>query len=285
MNSIIDTIIIASGIHKPDPQQANIIRELHLFFKQLNVHYLADDTWSRLIPESIPHHQYQQQPNSLLLIIGGDGSFLRTHTLAHQLKAPILGVNLGRLGFLADLSPSDATQQLPHIIQGRYHLEERCLLAIEHHQQSFIALNECTIKHHSSSHILPTALTIDNQPVFEQLSDGVIIATPTGSTAYNLSAGGPIMHPSVPGFIITSISPHRLNSRPMIIPNHSILRLSTNQKAVLNIDGQHYVDITHPLTIQRHSQSLKFIHPLSYDYYKVVQQKLHWEIDAASRSH
>ena len=282
----IQTIIVSSGLSQPSDDQRHIIQQLHQLFLSLNVHYMADASWQAFIDEPLTPHQHQPIEHGLLITVGGDGSFLRSHVLAHELNTPILGINAGNLGFLADLSPTDAKALLPPLLLGHYQIEQRPLLTIQHEHQTFLALNECSLKYKSGQHLLTCEVFIDDQPVFLQRSDGIIVATPTGSTAYNMSAGGPIVHPQVPGIILTSICPHRLNSRPMIIPNTSTITLRARQPATLSIDGQQdYTSHQEDIIISTNHSSLRLVHPETYRYYQVIQQKLHWEVDATPRSY
>jgi NAD+ kinase len=222
----------------------------------------------------------------LLIVIGGDGSLLHAaHAIVNQ-AIPVLGINRGRLGFLTDILPTELTK-IKKIIEGEYHLENRFLLTttitldnkvIGHDQ----ALNEVAILPDALPHMIEFEIYIDNQFVCSQDSDGLIIATPTGSTAYALSGGGPILHPQLDAIVLVPMFPHTLSSRPIVIegnrhiniiisPNNPTTpRLSCDGRATLDAPGGSHI------AIHKNAKPLQLIHPLDYNYYEALRSKLHW---------
>lgn len=222
----------------------------------------------------------------LLIVIGGDGSLLHAaHTIVND-EVPVLGINRGRLGFLTDILPTELNKIKP-ILEGQYRLEKRFLLTatVEHNGKVLgqgNALNEVALIPDSVPHMSEFEIYINDQFVSSQDSDGVIIATPTGSTAYALSGGGPILHPELDAIVIVPMFPHTLSQRPIVIDgNHRITIVITpnNQhKSRITCDSQTFID-TPPasrITIQKKSQCLHLVHPLDYDYYASLRSKLHW---------
>jgi NAD+ kinase len=181
----------------------------------------------------------------LIVTMGGDGTILRAARMAGHCGTPILGVNMGRLGFLTETEPGEAADKLPGVLSGDYWLEERIMLHAELHRQdqqqaSHEALNDVVVGHGLISRPVRLAITLDSQPVANYVADGVIVATPTGSTAYSLAAGGPILHPQLTDILLTPIAPHRALDRALVLPAKSLIeiQLSAEYEAVLTIDGQ-----------------------------------------------
>jgi NAD+ kinase len=196
---------------------------------------------------------------------------------------PILGINHGRLGFLTDISPADMEQQILEILNGAYQIEERFLLQAhvgDHPKHD--ALNDVVLYAGSIARMIEFELYIDNQFVYSLRSDGLIIATSTGSTAYALSAGGPIVHPALQAIVITPISPHTLTSRPIVVNNNAIIELvissARGMRPKFSCDGQQLNTLAagDKLYIMRKPQTLKLIHPLKYNYYDILRTKLQW---------
>jgi NAD+ kinase len=221
----------------------------------------------------------------IIIVLGGDGTMLRAAHLATPRNIPILGINRGKLGFLADLKPAD-WQTLTSIIQGKYLIEKRKLLNITtptHPHLNQIALNDIAITRGSETHLLEFQVMIDDLPIYSQRADGLIIATPTGSTAYALSAGGPILHPQVGGLVMLPICPHHLTSRPLVLPDHNNIKVSIPAQRLnhfaLSCDGGNSSENMLPgeFIISTASKSLKLIHPTNYHYYETLRSKLHWE--------
>ncbi len=231
---------------------------------------------------SIPCTPLESFQGDLIVVLGGDGSMLKTAETAVRNQIPLIGINLGSLGFLTDLTQETAVSSLLEIIQGRYRTAERITLHWSVNEHSGIAVNDVVLTHQDAVHIINFDLAIDDHPVNQQKADGMLICTPTGSTAYNLSAGGPIISPDLSCFGILSINPHRLNSKPMIVSDHHTLVLtSKHTKTKLWADG-HGIDIgISPVTITKHTLPLRLIHPESYRYTDPLQKKLGWEFPHA----
>jgi NAD+ kinase len=233
----------------------------------------------------IPREELSRQCD-LLIVVGGDGSLLHAaHTVVND-TIPVLGINRGRLGFLTDIRPTEL-EKIKAILAGDYILEKRFLLSatVEYHGQILgraDALNEVALIPDSVPHMNEFEMYIDDQFVCSQDSDGIIIATPTGSTAYALSGGGPILHPQLDAIVMVPMFPHTLSLRPIVIEgNHRItIVITPNNTATprLACDGQTFIS-TPPgshLTICKKPERLHLIHPIDYDYYETLRSKLHW---------
>lgn len=222
----------------------------------------------------------------LLIVVGGDGSLISaTHAVVNQ-ETPVLGINRGSLGFLTDIHPTEL-KKIKAILDGEYRLEKRFLLTveIEHHGEKLgqdDALNEVALIPNTTPHMIEFEIYIDDQFVCSQNSDGLIIATPTGSTAYALSGGGPILHPQLDAIVLVPMFPHTLSSRPIVIEGDRRISIivSPNNTTIprLSCDGQAYMNAPpgSKVTIYKKPQHLHLIHPLDYNYYEALRSKLHW---------
>lgn len=222
----------------------------------------------------------------LLIVVGGDGSLLHAaHSVIHG-NIPVLGVNRGRLGFLTDIHPADLTK-IKDILDGQYRLEKRFLLNASIALQGeplgeCTALNEIALIPNSVPHMHEFEIYIDDQFVCSQDSDGLIIATPTGSTAYALSGGGPILHPELNAMVIVPMFPHTLSMRPIVIDGNRrvtiVITPNNTTTPRLTSDSQTFINTppgTH-ITIAKKAEHLNLIHPVDYDYYETLRSKLHW---------
>lgn len=204
-----------------------------------------------------------------LIVVGGDGTFLRGSRQIFGCEIPILGVNMGNLGFLTEVEKDNVFEALKNIIEGKYFLEKRMLLAAdvirnEKVVRSFMALNDFVINKGAFSRLIGISMYIGGEYFRDYSSDGVIIATPTGSTAYSLSAGGPIVFPGMDVSIITPICPHSLSARPMVIPPEKDVEItlcSPRIKSMLTIDGQNGFELENGdrIIIKKAESRLNFV--------------------------
>lgn len=247
------------------------------------------ETTKMLYPDTLlPIANTTRWPDkSLIVVIGGDGSMLQIAPLANQYHIPILGINGGRTGFLTDIHAA-MPHALEQVIMGQYTAEERLMLNCSTTYNNQItdygnALNEVALLQGEMLKMLDFDLYINEQCVSTQRADGLVVATPTGSTGYALSAGGPIVEPSLEVICIVPLCAHTLNSRPIVIkPDNTVhIRLHANHHATPSIclDGQnkHNVQIDEVIEIRRAEQPLTIIHPLDYHYFHTLKNKLHWE--------
>ena len=222
----------------------------------------------------------------LAVSIGGDGTLLSAARQLVDYGIPLVGVNLGRLGFLADVTMQDLDNHLSGIFSGDYSVEQRFLLQGEIHMQGkpvqqYIALNDIILHSHQSISMIEFEVFSNRQLINKQRADGLIVATPTGSTAYALSGGGPIMHPSMDSLALVPICPHTLSNRPIVLPaNQQIeIKLSRPDMAgLVSFDGRSQAVIEHGdrITIERYARQITLLHPADYDYFHILRAKLKW---------
>ena len=230
----------------------------------------------------------------LVIVVGGDGSILQAGSLLAGTGVPVLGINRGRLGFLADVNPDKLEEQLLQILQGNYHTDERFLLKMQIlgqddydkpcvFHESF-ALNDVVLHAGKSVHTIDFNLKIDNVAVYRQHADGLIISTPTGSTAYSLSAGGPIIHPNLDAICLAPMHPHTLSRRPIVVTGTSKISININKdnrtQPMVSSDGEASVPLKsdQTLLITKHDKSLILLHPIGIDFYQACRTKLNWSL-------
>jgi NAD+ kinase len=223
----------------------------------------------------------------LIIVIGGDGSLLDAARAVVDDNIPVLGVNRGRRGFLTDISPQALTQSLEPILHGAFQEEDRFLLEMQllrHNQvvDQGIALNEVVLYSGDIARMIEFEVIIDQQLVYRQRADGIITATPTGSTAYALSGGGPILHPSLPAIVLVPMHPTTLSNRPIVIDSNGRIEIHIMPDVLLSprlsCDGQvHFnAEPNDRIVIQRKAKQLRLLHPTDYDYYHTLRTKLGW---------
>lgn len=225
--------------------------------------------------------------SDIFLSIGGDGTFLESVTFVKDKGIPIAGINSGRLGFLANISKNEMEMALEKILNKSYSFEERELIQLETPDNLFksdnFALNEITVQKTDSSSMITIHVYLDGQFLNTYWADGIIIATPTGSTAYSLSAGGPIVAPNAQNYIITPLAPHNLTIRPIIVPNHHELTLKIegrDQNYLVSLDHRHKVFSTSvELKIKKSDFKIKILKHDDRTFYSTLREKLMWGLD------
>ncbi len=223
----------------------------------------------------------------LVIVLGGDGTLLSAARSLAKFDVPVVGVNLGTLGFLTDIPAPQVTERLSEILDGKYIADERMFLHVsimrdgEEINES-IAFNDVVVHKWEEARMLEFETVIDGLYVNRQRSDGLIISTPTGSTAYALSGGGPIVQPSLNAFVLVPICPHTLSQRPLVIDGNSKVELtistSGHARAQVTCDGQINLGVMagDKISISRLDASITLIHPEDYNYYEILRAKLHW---------
>ena len=260
----------------------------YLLAKGLSV-IIEEDTAAALANHGLQVCGHQQLGGTadLVIVVGGDGSMLGAARALARHKVPVLGVNRGRLGFLTDITPSDLEAGLEQVLQGNYILENRFLLesTIQRDGESIgtgHALNDVVLHPGMATRMIEFELFIDGLFVYSQRSDGLILATPTGSTAYALSAGGPIMHPSLDAMVLVPMFPHTLTNRPIVVSGGSEIKivLSDENHSDLQIscDGQENFVVTpgDVIFIRKYPHKLRLVHLMGHNYYEVCRNKLGW---------
>jgi NAD+ kinase len=221
----------------------------------------------------------------LAIVLGGDGTMLSVARRLAPHDVPLIGVNLGRLGFLTDIPLARLEPTLGAMLDGRYVEERRTLLAVavergDGSKADVPALNEVVVNRGGLGSMIECAVEIDGRFVYAMRADGVIVATPTGSTAYSLSTGGPIIAPTVPAFALVPIAPHALTHRPIAVPDTSIIAItvSRGRDAAVHCDGQAHFELAEGdrVTARRAPHAARFLHPDHHDYFAMLREKLHW---------
>ena len=226
----------------------------------------------------------------LVIAIGGDGTLLSSARKFGYYGIPVLGINLGNLGFLTDVPPEELTVSIQKILQNNFEKEERFFLEaqVNTNKDKGKALNEVVIHSRKIAQLIEYELFIDNKFVYRQPADGIIISTPTGSTAYSLSASGPIIHPSVKGICLLPMFAHSLNSRPLIVDDDSKIQIKVCKKgnASLSLDSHQNYTLKHGdiITVQKAENKLTLIHPEGHDFYSSCRNKLGWSLGVIDKS-
>jgi NAD+ kinase len=290
----VKSAVIVSKVYKRPVSGA--IREIASILKELGVEVCLDANTSIgfNIPEIPSISRREMRDRDLIIVVGGDGSVLGAARTLVDLKVPMLGVNRGHLGLLTDVSPSDLRESLEKIVAGRYTIEQRTMLDVRVTRDNedgageligqSLATNETVIHSGMMAHMMVFRVSIDNRYMYTLRGDGIIVTTPTGSTAYSLSAGGSIIEPHLDVLALVPMFPQSLNCSPIIIPGKSNIKIefecsdNVAELIAINCDGQVTMraDTKCTVSIHQHHVPLTFIHPEGYDYYSLLRQKLGW---------
>ena len=223
----------------------------------------------------------------LVVVVGGDGSLLGFGREMAVCGVPVVGVNRGGLGFLAAISPEQIEAKFSEILEGRFTIEEHFLLQASILREGQViaqqsALNDVVVSPGGVMGMMEFALWLDDEYVYDQRSDGLIVASPTGSTAYALSAGGPIMHPGLDAIVVVPMFPHTLTSRPLVVPGNQVLRLrllnDSSSAPQISCDSQVQIrfEAGDEIQIEKHSHPLKLLSPSGHSFYEACRSKLDW---------
>jgi NAD+ kinase len=218
----------------------------------------------------------------MVVAVGGDGTVLRTQGIISEKKIPLFGINMGAVGFLTEIDPGETFTALEQVLEGKYVVDKRTQLRVWHNKELHQALNEVVIMTQKPAKMLHIEISVDDEVVEELRADGIIISTPSGSTAYSMSAGGPIVDPRVGAFIIVPICPFKLGARPTVVPNDSVIKvkfLRKGKKAVAVIDGQFEEEINYmDEFIFKKSENYAYFVRLSKNFYRRVREKLQGDV-------
>ncbi|MFU8861573.1 MAG: NAD(+)/NADH kinase [Cyclonatronaceae bacterium] len=221
----------------------------------------------------------------VIIAVGGDGTMLHTATMVGHSGKKILGINSGKMGFLANVKAGDITRALNHVLEGNFETDRRCVLkATDQNGKTHYALNEFVFLKHSSVSMITLSAWCDDLFINRYWADGLIVSTPTGSTAYNLSSGGPIVYPGTDVMILTPISPHMLTTRPLVLPATSNIRIvadPSDQEILFSNDGQipDIEGVALTMEIRRSDYTIDLIHLPGQSYFETLREKLMWGID------
>ena len=247
--------------------------------------YLADRLKSIDVGSEVSYFSSQNPPEvDFLLCFGGDGTLISGVRIFSDPSVPVLGVHLGGLGFLAQITPEVLIDKLESVKKNEFKIQDRLVLSakISGNEDSYYAVNDFVVQNETSFRVTSLSLFIDNQHVSDYKSDGIIISTPTGSTAYSLSSGGPIVQPDVFSIVITPIAPHSLTSRPLVLPSNVEVEFRFSEESENDLkliaDGQNIINFTKGSTVKlaQANHHLKFITFKDYNYYETLKNKMIW---------
>jgi len=265
----------------------NLLR-LHDYLNQHQYNILLDESIDSLLENTtIVDRNTLGEQSQLVVVIGGDGTLLSAARSLADFNTPILGINLGRLGFLVDISPDDMIDVMDQVLAGHYKDECRFLLQADVVRDGKVlmsssAFNDIVVHIRDVARMIDFLTYVDDVFVNEQRADGLVISSPTGSTAYALSSGGPLIHPSLEAMVLVPICPHTLSNRPIVIGADSKVEILISEKnrsiPQVSWDGQSNFDLQpgDRIIIQRKSKDVHLIHPEFYDYFQILRAKLRW---------
>ena len=219
------------------------------------------------------------------LVVGGDGTMLGIGRQLAPYNVPLIGINQGRLGFITDIALDKYQSTLLPMLQGHYQEDQRTLMQARVVRDgetvfSALAMNEVVVNRGATSGMVELRVEVDGHFVANQRADGLIISTPTGSTAYCLSAGGPLLHPAIDGWVIVPIAPHTLSNRPLVLPNVAevAVEIVAGRDASANFDMQSLASLMHGdrIIVSRSQHKVRFLHPKDWTYFNTLRQKMHW---------
>ncbi len=278
-------------IGKPDHKDANVtIEVLADYLLANNYRVLIENSVAKSVSiEGYSKHSLTEigELAELAIVVGGDGYMLGAARVLSCYNVDVIGVNRGNLGFLTDLSPDELIVPLTQILAGKSHCEQRFLIetSVYRHgklKSSNSAVNEAVLHAGKVANMIEFEVYIDDTFMFSQRSDGLIVSTPTGSTAYSMSAGGPILTPNLNALSLVPMFPHTLNSRPIVVDGDSVIKLvlaqDNNEHLQVSCDGHVILSVMpgDEVVIKKSTSTLRLIHPLGHDYFNVLRSKLSW---------
>lgn len=273
-----------------NPAVPDTLTKLYEFLTSRGFHALVDSNSKPYVkapnPDSCLLHEMGNTCD-LVITIGGDGTLLAAARLLASHDVPLVGVNLGRLGFLVDIKPEQVLTKVEEIVSGKFTEEERFLLRAKIVRDGDVireqtAVNEVVVHRWITTSMIEIDTSINGVFLNSQRSDGLIVSTPTGSTAYALAGGGPILHPSLNAVVLVPINPHTLTNRPIVIDGESEVEIAFSQKrqihAQVTCDNISMPDvlISDRIRINKEPKPVKILHPCDYDYFEILRAKLHW---------
>ena len=217
----------------------------------------------------------------LIIVLGGDGTLLRAARMVGPKETPIMGINLGGLGFLTEFSIEELKPALDDFLAGKHREESRMVLSVQFGGEDFFALNDCSINMGPSCRVIETIIYCDSNYVTRFVADGMVIATPTGSTAYSLAAGGPIIFPTMGAILITPLCPHALAARPLVLPADETITVElerNSEPAILIVDGQERRECRpgEKITCRKAPHKVRLVVPKNKTYYEILRSKMKW---------
>ena len=281
------------GRHE-DPRVAEPVIVLSEYLAQAGVEVLAAEDMSLgIVARRMPEPDLADTAD-LIIAIGGDGAMLYAGQLARRGDIPLLGINRGRLGFLADVTPEEMLDSVGHVLAGEFTTDKRLVLEArlqrpDADDTTALALNDVVLQRRETGRMLDFVTRIDGRYVNTHAGDGLVIATPTGSTAYSLSCGGPIIEPRLDAVVVVPVAPHTLSDRPIVLPGNLGIELRLlereNTRGEIMADGHSMGEIRpqDTLKVVASETRLTLLHPPGYDFFGILRSKLHWGHDSRKR--
>ncbi|CAG4886437.1 NAD kinase [Paraburkholderia saeva] len=269
------------GIGEPLTALASCIarRGFDVVFETETAHEIGATGYPALRPDEIGTRA------DVAVVLGGDGTMLGIGRQLAPYQTPLIGINHGRLGFITDIPISDMQEIVPQMLAGSFEREERTLLEARIMRDGepiyhALAFNDVVVNRSGFSGMAELRVYVDGRFMYNQRSDGLIVATPTGSTAYALSSAGPILHPQLQGLVLVPIAPHALSNRPIVIPDDSAvsIQIISGRDVNVNFDMQSFtaLELNDTIDVRRSRHTVPFLHPVGYSYYATLRKKLHW---------
>lgn len=266
------------------------VRRLKRFLISEGYHLIIEEQIGALIPGhglQVSSVKMMGEVCDLVIVIGGDGSLLGAARELAKSDVPLLGVNRGRLGFLTDISPDEMEDRISSVLSGEYIQEKRFLLDVHVKRNGEpigfgTGLNDIVLHPGKSTRMIGFDLFVEGHFVYSQRSDGLIVSTPTGSTAYSLSAGGPLLHPKLDAIALVPMFPHTLSSRPIVVDGKSEIKIVIGEGNEIypqvSCDGQHHIPVApgDTVSITKKPHKARLIHPTSHNFYETCREKLGW---------
>lgn len=240
---------------------------------------ISPEGFAAMTPMQIGKHA------DVAIVVGGDGTMLGIARQLAPYDVPLIGINQGRLGFMTDIPLDGMLTVLADMLAGKYETESRSLLEGEVMRDgekifSALAFNDVVVSRGAGAGMVELRVEVDGRFMYNQRSDGLIVSTPTGSTAYSLSAGGPLLHPNLSGIVLVPIAPHALSNRPIVVPDSSeiVIEVVGGRDTSVNFDMQSFASLLHRdrIHIKCSAHRITFMHPQGWNYYDTLREKLHW---------
>jgi NAD+ kinase len=282
-------------IGKPAPEIAKSLRALRELLRKRGCEVILEKETAASVGENggaVAGYSDIGRKADLAIVLGGDGTMLAAARNLARHQVPLAGINQGRLGFMTDIALSEMSASVGAILEGRHSVEERALIEAEVKRGKksvlrTVALNEAVVTKGSTARLIEFKLTIDGEYVYRLRADGVIVATPTGSTAYALSAQGPILQPTVRAFALVPLNPHVLSARPVSVSDSSVIEIELVRAldARAHFDGFALTDLQEGdrLLLRRSAHAIRFVHPPGYSYFTMLREKLRWSKAVGSK--
>ncbi|MGJ0315816.1 NAD(+)/NADH kinase [Aliarcobacter cryaerophilus] len=277
----LDKIENIGVVLKPQsPELKDDYLKIERLFLEKNIKLILEEDSAQMIGQDGVDFDILCKKVDFLISVGGDGTLLGLARKAFKYELPVLGINLGTLGFLTDLNMNQLPEFIEDLLKNNYKINQRMIIKGSIKSKKFIAFNDIVISRKNLSSMLEVKAKIDGKAFNTYFGDGLIVSTPSGSTAYNLSVGGPIVYPLTEAFIITPIAPHSLTQRPIVVPADFEIEFKVTQDsgAVVIIDGQELYDLEKDeiIKIKIATKKAKMLHRSSRDFFKVLSEKLRW---------